>query len=424
MTRSSLLLGSLSALFFVACGDDGVTPSGGAGGAGGSAGQGASGATGGAPGTGGGGAAAQGGGGANEGGSGTGGGAPSGRWVMGYYAGYEASLYPVDQIAWGSMTHIAVAFYLPQGDGTLDESLFQGPSEGVQLGHALVDAAHAHGVRAIASIGGAGLHDAFAQAASAPTRATFVANLAALVETYGYDGLDLDWEPVYPADEDSLAALASDLRAAIPGVELTIPVGYINANAPDDLGFYAQYADRFDQINLMTYGMAGAWDGWKSWHSSALHHQDAATPTSVESSIQAYLDAGVPAAKLGVGAGFYGLCYSAPVSAPDQPLNGADVVANDGTMSYAHIMASYFSQNAAQWDAVAHVPYLSFGGATGPAGCTYVSYEDPQSLADKGDWIVANGLGGAIIWTIGQGYLPAQADKNPLLDALHAHVAP
>ncbi len=418
--RSSLGLAFAFASSFVsgACGDDATSGGGGTGASGGEAANGGDGA----------GAAAQAGGGQGaggdaQGGGGQGGGAASGRWVMGYYAGYEASLQPVDAIAWSSMTHVAVAFYLPNGDGSLDESLFQGPDQGVALGHAIVEAAHAHGVRAIASIGGGGLHDAFAAAASSGTRPAFVAALAQLVEDYGYDGLDLDWEPVLPADEADLGALVDDLRAAIPGIELTIPVGYVNANAPDDLSFFAAMADRFDQINLMTYGMAGPWGGWKSWHSSALYHEDSATPTSVDSSIAAYLGAGIPAEKLGVGAGFYGLCYTPPVDGPDQELGGASMPASDGGMSYAHIVSDY--PGASQWDATAHVPYLSYGAATGPHGCGFVSFEDAQSLSDKGDYVVANGLGGAIVWTIGQGYLPAETgSKNPLLDALFAHVAP
>src|SRR5215469_11829603 len=45
-------------------------------------------------------------------------------WSMGYYAGYETSLYPVTSIDWSGLTHIAVAFYLPHTDGSIDETLF------------------------------------------------------------------------------------------------------------------------------------------------------------------------------------------------------------------------------------------------------------------------------------------------------------
>jgi len=258
----------------------------------------------------------------------------SSKWVMGYYAGYQASLYPVDQIPWASLTHLAVAFYLPRNDGTLDESLDIDATGGPALARSLVQAAHANNRRAIASIGGAGLHDQIAAAASADMRATLVANLVALLAKYGYDGLDLDWEPVNTADQAPLQALVSALRAAAPaGTILTMPVGYENVNLPDDLSIYAAMAAELDQINIMTYGMAGAFEGWKSWHSSALTQTDSATPTSVDSSVKLYIKAGVPAAKLGVGAGFYGLCYTPPVTTPDQALGAATLVGDDGSLS-------------------------------------------------------------------------------------------
>jgi chitinase len=104
----------------------------------------------------------------------------------------------------------------------------------------------------------------------------------------------------------------------------------------------------YDQLNIMSYGQAGAWSGWKSWHSSALYQTDSATPTSIDSSVKLYLAAGVPAAKLGIGIGFYGLCYSSPVTGPDQALNGSTLVASDGTISYANIMTKYYSASARQ----------------------------------------------------------------------------
>jgi len=140
--------------------------------------------------------------------------------------------------------------------------------------------------------------------------------------------------------------------------------------------------------------------------------------------VQLYLAANVPAAKLGIGIGFYGLCYSSPVTGPDQALNGATLIASDGTMSYANIMANYYSSGARQWDALARVPYLSFASAHAPDGCTYISYDDEQSIAEKGAYVKANGLGGVIQWELNEGYLSSAAagQRNPLLKAIAASV--
>ena len=91
-------------------------------------------------------------------------------------------------------------------------------------------------------------------------------------------------------------------------------------------------------------------------------------------------------------------------------------------MSYATIITNYYNPtpSARMWDAAAHVPYLSSATPLGSAGCTFVTYEDAQSLGDKGAYARNKGLGGLIIWTISQGHLPSLplGQRDPLLDAI------
>jgi chitinase len=159
----------------------------------------------------------------------------------------------------------------------------------------------------------------------------------------------------------------------------------------------------------MTYAMAGAWDGWRSWHSSALDGATPSTPTSVAVSVRSYLAAGVPAAKLGVGIGFFGQCWRPAVTGPGQDLRGSQVVAEDNVMSYTNILASYYDRAAYHWDTQAQVPYLGFATPHGPQGCTLVSYDDGDSVAAKSRYVRANGLGGEIVWTVNQGHLRSDA---------------
>jgi len=365
------------------------------------------------------------GGGAGQGGSlGSGGIASTGgtattAWSMGYYASWAPEQYPISEIEWSGLTHIAMAFYLPKQDGSM--SLAGGDAK---LATDLVAAAHAHGVKAIASIGGADSQTGFKQATASATVATFASNLVSLLTTTGYDGIDIDWEPMDKADEPAVIDLANRIRRANPGALLTLPIGAINVNLGADLSGFAAIAAVYDQLNIMSYGMAGPYSGWKSWHSSALYHTDSATPMSIDSTVKLYLAATVPAAKLGIGIGFYGLCYSSPVTAPDQALNGSTLVASDGTISYASIMKNYYSAGARQWDGLARVPYLSFTSAHAPDGCTYISYDDEQSIAEKGAYVKAQGLGGVIQWELNEGYLPSAAagQRNPLLKAVHDSV--
>lgn len=341
-------------------------------------------------------------------------------WVMGYYAVWDepanGGFYPLSAIDWDALTHVATAFYLSDGGG-LGSGSFD-----AETAAAIIAAAHAHGKKVLASIGGSGSGPSF-EGSTGAHLSEFVDSLESLI-AMGYDGLDIDWEGgnLSVAEDQSLErSLVSAIRAASPDILLTMTAGYENENSLDDLSFYGTVAPDLDRLNLMTYGMSGAWQGWESWHSSPLHwNTNSSTPTGIDASVAHYLAAGVPAAKLGVGSGFYGECYTSPVTAPLQSLGASQVAASDGTMAYRNIMESYYSPAAYHYDSAADVPYLSLSGSNAE-GCTYVSYEDSTSLAAKGAWVKAQGLGGVIVWTISEGYMASGSDvasQNPLLEVL------
>jgi chitinase len=341
-------------------------------------------------------------------------------WVLGYYASWHAPAnggnYDVSSIDWDGLTHVAAAFYVPDGKGGWASGNFDSGTAS-----SLIAAAHAHGKKVLASIGGSGSGPAF-EGSTQSAMSKFVAALEALV-AQGYDGLDIDWEGgnlTVQQDQALQQSLVQALRAKSPGTLLTLTAGYENENSLDDLSWYGTIAPQLDRIDLMTYGMAGAWQGWESWHSSPLHwNKVSSTPTGIDSSVAHYLAAKVPAAKLGIGIGFYGMCYTAPVTAPVQALGASDVAASDGTMSYPNILSSFYSAAAYHYDSAAEAPYLTLGGANAQK-CTYVTYEDPTSIAAKGAWVKAQGLGAVILWEIGEGFVPSAATvqgQNPLLEA-------
>lgn len=324
--------------------------------------------------------------------------------LIGYYVGYERDLMPPEEIGWSALTHIAVGAVLPRANGQLDLGFDLGPGEGPGFAWDLAKRAHKNGVVPILMIGGAGAHDAFRSAASAGHLQAFVENLVAALRNLGYDGLDLDWEPMNPADRVPFKALVMALRRVLPGAVLTAPAEMTTLTFPNVPPVYREIAPQLDRINLMTYGMEGPWKGWKSWHSSPLDGAAEATPSSVAVVVSHFLAAGVPASKLGVGIGFFGDCWTMPVTGPGQSLRGATIVATDSELSYTTIMANYFAPAAAHFDPTARVPYLSFGTPTGPKRCTYISYENKASIAAKGAWALDHGLSSAIVWTINQAH--------------------
>lgn len=338
---------------------------------------------------------------------------------MGYYPGYQRNDMPPAEIPFDRLTHLAVGAVLPHSDGTLDTTFYLDATAGPALAADLSKRAHDAGRKSILMVGGAGTYDGFSSSASATHRAAFVANLVSFAKAQGFDGLDLDWEPLPSSDLPNLQALAQDLRTAWPDVILTVPVGIINANTDTVDASWGAISQAFDQINIMSYSMAGAWDGWQSWHHTAIDGATPTTPTSIRTSVDAWLTAGVPASKLGIGAGFYGLCYTSPVTAPNQDLGGATAIANDNELAWRKLTGAYYSADARHWDDAAKAPYLSFSSPTGPLGCTYLSYTDEESLAAEAEYVHTRKLGGVIVWTINEGHLADGADKDPLLTALY-----
>ena len=342
-----------------------------------------------------------------------------GRWVSGYYVGYQRGLYPEGEVDFSVLTHVFVGAVQPTAAGGVTTDFFLDNTAGPAMARTLAARAHQAGRKAVLMLGGAGYRAGLVSATADATRPTFVANLLRTMDELGYDGVDVDWEPIEAADKPLVLQLLRDLRAARPGMLLTIPVMWVGANRGAD-PWYAQVAAVVDQVNVMSYGMADNWGGWASWHQAALAGEAGNHPSSVAADVRAFRAAGVPAAKLGIGLGFYGSCWRG-VSAMRQPLDGtgARVVASDNAMSYATIVAQYYAAAAYRWDDAARAGYLSFGAPTGPQGCTLVSYEDPRSIAEKGAYVKAQGLGGAILWTINQGRVNG---ADPLTRAAYSSI--
>lgn len=347
------------------------------------------------------------------------------RWVQGYYVGYERSLQSPSQIDFSGITHLMLGRLIPNADATLATHFDIDNVNGPIWAHAAVGAAHAADRKVILMVGGAGEINGWRAAATPANRPTFVANLLSVMDTFAADGLDLDWEPIDTQDHADLLALAQALRAARPHMLLTLPVTWVNTNMqwnprpPGEVAFLHAIAPLLDRISVMSYEMAADYAGWHSWFASPLNGHGPNTPSSVSSSIDYYLDSGVPAAKLGVGFGFYGNCFR-NVSQPRVPVAPGDFVISDGAMSYRNIVANYLPAMTGHFDATAQAPWLGSATQAGPQGCNLVTYEDAASVAAKAHYARDNQLGSAIIWTISQGHLPDApvGQRDPLLTAL------
>jgi chitinase len=122
---------------------------------------------------------------------------------------------------------------------------------------------------------------------------------------------------------------------------------------------------------------------------------------NIHSTIQRFLDAGVPAQKLHVGIPFYGRGYGGVASVNDglfQAATGrpADWRDRDGDWSVLSQTRLKDSSYVRHWHADARVPWLH-----NPTTGTWVSYDDPQSVGEKVRYARERGLGGVMIWELG-----------------------
>lgn len=335
----------------------------------------------------------------------------AGRWVLGYFPGWKADTLPTTAIDWALLTDVAVFSAVPRVDGTLDESFFHtSEAEGRTWAKTVCDTARAHGVGTVLTIGGGGFHDAFKTAMGPTVRGTLASSILALGDYLSVTQVDLDFEPLAYTDIPDVVALAGLIRAARPAWRLSIPCGQINANNPGIVvgPDTAQLGAVFDQVNLMTYGMSSDWAGWTSWHSSPLYGEAPTHPVSIDHDVQVHIDHGVPAGKIGVGIGGYGLGLTG-VTGPDQ--TGAATVGNsDSLFPQGTIADTYAPAMQPRWDDRARVPYLTSTTPTGPSQVTYISHEDARSIGEKVAYVKRQRLGGVILWQLPQARRPGQPD--------------
>jgi chitinase len=317
--------------------------------------------------------------------------------LVGYYASWARATMPPNSVPWSELTHVAHAFVLPSSSGGLTSIATYVDAE-------LVAQAHAHGVKVVAVVGGAGV--SFDALIDPTARAATVRDLASLCATYGYDGIDVDWEFPDATTVDAWTSLLTELRTALDAVHpgLSISAAISAGDAGDVLPVAALNA--LTWIGVMTYDYAGDWSA-TTGHVAPLYASSGGDGGSVSQSIQHLVARGVAPSKMLLGLPFYGAEFGAMAiaSTPISPFTSID---------YRDVVAMPASDGwTTQWDATAQVPYRVRSASPG-----FLSYDDATSIAAKCTFEKSSGLGGAMIWHLAGDRL---ADgTNPLLAAAQA----
>lgn len=353
----------------------------------------------------------------------------AGFWCTGYYPGYEQSSMPASNIDFTALTHVIHFSVIPNTDGTLNSS-----GNGITLANSsdIVTHAHAAGKPVIICVGGAETETNFEYATSNATLSVFVNNLTNFMAARGYDGVDIDWEPLTTNDEPQFTNLVYTLRSALNAFPqhklLTVAAGAYPPYGDPPTNQYIMYAalqNQFDQINIMTYDLSGPYGGWVTWFNSPIYDGGYRFPStgglvpSVNGAVGNFILYGVSPSKLGIGVAFYGDIWqggtgtsTGGVTQPRQSWAGAPSMISQ---SYNTIIAGYYQSNLYHWDANGQAAYLSITNSNS-ANDKFITYDDQRTCQSKVSYARNQGLGGVMIWDLTQDHQSGQPD--PLLQAL------
>lgn len=378
------------------------------------------------------------------------------REIVGYYPGWQwydrAQLVKPTTIDYSKYTIINYAFFKPLangdiigGDAWADENLLLGQINwstnpiSYYPNTSIVDLAHNHNVKVLISVGGWTWSDDFPGIAADPVKRTnFAQSCRELIQQYNLDGIDIDWEyPGYaehngtPADKQHFTLLMQEIRDTLTVYGNTTGETYLLTSC-----FGASQANMsniewenilpiVDLVNLMSYDFFGTWDATTN-HNAPLTAPVQGDPTfNITSAVNTLRTTyNVPANKINIGAAFYGRStktvgtpglHVAQTGTADTQTFSAD----DGSPMYYNILstAALFTDH---WDATAQVPYKSGNGNLK----TFLSYDNPASIAAKAQYAVNEDLRGVIIWEITGDYIETAPGSGiiagtPLVDTIN-----
>ncbi|MGM1065307.1 glycosyl hydrolase family 18 protein, partial [Saccharothrix sp. Mg75] len=172
---------------------------------------------------------------------------PAGFKSVGYLPSWAGD---VNAVQYGKLTHVNYSFALPNGNGTLQAI----PDTGKLS--ALVTRAHANGVKVSLAIGGwnDGDDSAFeALAGNATSRTTFVNSVVNVVNQYGLDGVDIDWEYPDPGTSaTNFTALMGQLSTAMRSRGKLLTAAVVSGGGTAE-GVQTAVFNHVDWLNIMAY---------------------------------------------------------------------------------------------------------------------------------------------------------------------------
>ncbi|OSD07914.1 carbohydrate-binding module family 5 protein [Trametes coccinea BRFM310] len=235
-------------------------------------------------------------------------------------------------------------------------------------------------------------------------RATFVTSAVSLIENYGFDGIDIDFEyPSSTAQASGFASLLTSLRTAFDNLQAqkgdstpyelsaAVPAGsdnyqWLNVPVMDKA---------LTHWNLMAYDYAGSWLTYADNQANLYGGQR--TNVSTDKAIKWYIANGATPSKINMGIPLYGRAFENTNGIGSSYSGIGPGTIEAGIYSYKVLPLA----GATVYENLTDVTSYSYDSTKREL----VSYDDPHIAQLKAQYVRDNGLGGSMFWDL-------STDKN------------
>ena len=327
------------------------------------------------------------------------------QWITGFYEA-QNGVEPATSIPWSKYTHIIHFAAVPgvDGNGNGDGSILLNKLSQQEIA-SFINSRPPGKLALISITDNRNATSAFSQSTASGVIGAFVSDIAELVTTNRYDGVDIDWED--SVNSDQYNQLLSQLRAAMPDKVITVDVN----NNPALVQVAAASQSVVDQFHVMCYDMDNPANGY-SWYNDALFQNGNGSVSTCDWRVHPFVAAGVAPYRLGIGIPFFGRRW--------QGVMRAGVA---GNFRASTVYYSQLSTDSTRWqsqyqfyDDSYRSNYLSI-----PGMIEFDSYTGPEEIQDIAAWIKSSGFGGAMTYSLHYEFLPGVSGdaKYPLSTALY-----
>ena len=335
---------------------------------------------------------------------------PAGLAVIAYYTGDGMDLARYD---FNKLTHVIYSFVHLDGN----QLSFDSPGAIAAYKRVLALKDDYPHLKVMLALGGWGGCESCSEIfSSAENRQAFAQSTLNVLQQYGGDGLDLDWEyptieghpghPYGPEDKDNFTALVKVLRKMLGrDYLLSFAAGGFDEFLYDSVDWQA-LMPLVNNVNLMSYDLVNGFSKATGHHTPL--YSTGAQHNSTDNAVEYLLSIGVPAEKIIIGTAFYSRVWK-DVAAGNKGLYQAGT--HVAGLPFSEIPQTYTAANGWQylWDPVAQAPY-----AYHAEDKRFATFDDERSITLKTRYARERHLGGIMFWQ-----LPNDSDQNSLLDAIY-----